>query len=194
MHVHNSRLLILLAACALIPIIAACGGAEARPSLEVQSSAAPVGRASGSLKDGASSPRELVERVLESLAARDTASLASLLVDRDEYMRVVYPELGAHFAAARDTRAETMEFLWENQSLNALKGMRKALRELGGVQMQLVTIEFKEGERRFPSYRLFEGTEVVVNQNDGRTATLYALGTMIEKDGRYKLMSFRDLD
>jgi hypothetical protein len=153
-----------------------------------------IGRSTGVLVGGASSPRALVESALAAFRSRDTVALARLLVTRDEFMSVVYPELGAHYAAARDTRTETMRFLWQNQALNAQKGMRKALREIGGKELKVMSIEFTGGVKEFPSYRLYEGTEVTVGVRPGSTATLYALGSMIEQSGRFKLMSYRDLD
>lgn len=197
---------VLLAACALSPIVATCSfdadaGAQsasaavaATASHDSHVTSGAVGRASGSLEGAAASPRELVAHVLDAIVERDTAALVSMLVDADEYAEIVYPELGAHYAAARDTRIETRQFLWEHQRLDALKGMRSALRELGGRRLTFVTVEFTEGEKRFPSYRLMEGAVVSVTEADGAPATLHMLGTLIEKDGRYKLLSYRDLD
>jgi len=215
------RALVAVSMLAILPLLAACGGDEApnrneprasRSSMVSRASvtsgvdahvasgadahvtSGAVGRASGELTGGASSPRRLVEQVLDAVADRDTAALLAMLVDADEYDRIVYPELGAHYVAARDTRSETRQFLWENQRLDALKGMRSAMRELGGRRLSFVTIEFTEGEQRYPSYRLMEGGVVSVVDADGTPATLHMLGTMIEKGGRYKLLSYRDLD
>lgn len=190
-----ARLVVALVAATLTTAVVACGdGSDAPAPSRPDRLRGAIGAAEGSLESLAGSPRELVEQALTAFERRDTAALVELLVDRDEFMRIVYPELGAHFAAARDTRSETKAFLWETQRLNALKGMRKALREVGGEKLELVSIEFREGEKRFPSYRLFEGTQVRVRDSSGASATLHALGSIIERERRYKLMSFRDLD
>jgi hypothetical protein len=213
MTVSIKRALVAVSVLAILPFLSACGGDEApnrneprasrssmvsrasvTSGLDAHVTSGAVGRASGELTGGASSPRRLVEQVLDAVADRDTAALLDMLVDADEYDRIVYPELGAHYAAARDTRSETRQFLWENQRLDALKGMRSAMRELGGRRLSFVTIEFTEGEQRFQSYRLMEGGVVSVVDADGTPATLHMLGTMIEKSGRYKLLSYRDLD
>jgi len=213
MTLSIKRALVAIGVLAPLPFIAACGGdgshtldeprsiqtsmisqAQVTSGADAHVTSGAVGRASGELTGGASSPRRLVEHVLDAVADRDTAALLSMLVDADEYDRIVYPELGAHYVAARDTRSETRQFLWENQRLDALKGMRSAMRELGGRRLSFVTIEFTEGEQRYPSYRLMEGGVVSVVDADGTPATLHMLGTMIEKGGRYKLLSYRDLD
>jgi len=221
MTLSIKRALVAIGVVAPLPFIAACGGdgshtldeprsiqtsmisqaqvmsgvdAHVTSGADAHVTSGAVGRASGELTGGASSPRRIVEQVLDAVADRDTAALLDMLVDADEYDRIVYPELGAHYVAARDTRSETRQFLWENQRLDALKGMRSAMRELGGRRLSFVTIEFTEGEQRFPSYRLMEGGVVSVVDAGGTPATLHMLGTMIEKSGRYKLLSYRDLD
>lgn len=146
------------------------------------------------LSGGASSKSELVEKVLDRFAHRDTVALGRLLVDKDEFLDIIYPELGIHYASARDTREETKAFLWEHQYLNARKGLFKALREVGGKEMAFVDMRFADGEKHFRTYKLHEGTEVDVRTADGQEATLLALGTIIERDGRFKLLSYRDID
>jgi hypothetical protein len=194
----NIRLLSLLPAIFAMLAIASCGdgpdGSHRDATAQNPVVSGAVGRASDTLTGGASSPRALVDAALAAFSARDTATLAALLITRDEYMRVIYPELGAHFASARDTRRQTMEFLWENQSMNARQGLRKALRELGGKTLTTSYIEFTEGSKAFPSYTIHEGTEVTVFMPDGSTATVHALGSIVEMGGRYKLLSYRDLD
>jgi hypothetical protein len=190
---HTYLIGILVAA--LSGIVISCDRTgTATPPVDVPRITGAVGHAEGALVGGAATPRELVTAALAGFAAHDTAALARLLVSRDEFMRVIYPELGAHFAAARDTRTETKAFLWENQHLNALQGMRKALRELGGDTLALSVIEFTEGSKTFPSYVIHEGTDVTVTKPGGELATLYAFGSIVEMEGRYKLMSYRDLD
>lgn len=185
----------LLALIVLSLVAAACGGNH-EPS---DDSAARVGRAtllaSGPrLHGGARSAYELVRAALVSFEARDTAALMNLLVSREEFLGVIYPELGMHYPVANDTRAETQAFLWENQTLGSIKGMMKALRELGGERMELKRITFEEGVKRFRTYTIHEGTRVSVQLVNGEEADMLALGSIVEMGGVYKLLTYRDRD
>ena len=154
----------------------------------------PERGAQQSLHAGATSIDDLVMRALSAFASRDTSRLQSLLITQNEFEHIVYPELGLHYPSARDARNETRVFLWEQQHLSARKGLYKALRDVGGKRMEQLDVRFADSAKRFLTYRLHEGTEVVVRMPDGSPATLFALGSIIERQGRFKLLSYRDID
>ncbi len=107
-------------------------------------------------------------------------------------MRDIYPEYGLHYPAARDTSALAREFIWENQTLSTYAALNEILRQLDGKNMDLLDVRFGEGTQQFNSYSIHEGTITRVRFDDGREADLHALGSMIEMDGVYKLISYRD--
>lgn len=135
---------------------------------------------------------ELVTAALAAFQAGDTAALQRMMISREEYDRYIYPELKEHFPAARDTSAPVREFIRENHMLSADKALRKSLRQLGGRHMELVSVTFSEGVKSFPTYAIHEGTEVKVRLENGDEADLRSLGAMVEMDGVYKLLSYRD--
>lgn len=144
------------------------------------------------LNDGAPGPQALASRAITAIMAHDTASLARLLVTKEEFMRHIYPEYGMHYPAARDTSTLAREFIWENQTLSTYAALNQILRQLDGRKMDLIDVRFNDGTRRFASYSIHEGTITRVRFDDGRQADLHALGSMIEMDGVYKLISYRD--
>lgn len=146
------------------------------------------------LDGGASSVVDLVELAMDAFESHDTTALERLLIRRDEFVDIIYPELGLFYASARDTRIETKQFLWENQDRNSQKGLRKALREVGRKRMRVIDVRFEGGVKTFRTYKLHEGTQVIVRTERGTEATLLALGSIVERDGRFKLMSYRDIN
>lgn len=146
------------------------------------------------LNGGASSTESLVHLALKGLQKNDTALLQSLAITKDEYMDIVFPEQGMHWAGARDSRPEVREFLWENHFGSSVKGLRRTLRDLGGRKLTLRNIEFTGGEKKYISYTIHEATLLTVEDEQGKEHQIKAVGSIIEKDGTFKLMAWRDLD
>ncbi len=183
---------VLLMACGFL-----CCGSQPKPGPEPQGtiSAASLAALPGTamrLQHGSGTVDGLAAEALKALASGDTTALLGLLVSEQEFQKYLYPEFGLHYPAARDTSAQARQFVWEQHSLNAMKALRKAMRELGGRRMELVRVEFREGGRRFDSYTMYEGTEVTVRLENGEVAGLLAFGAIVEMDGVYKFLSYRD--
>jgi hypothetical protein len=143
---------------------------------------------------GWESPESIVGRALEAFASHDTTRLEELLITREEFEQIIYPELGEHYPAARDKRPEARAFIWENQSASSRKALRKAMAELSGRRLSLVSLTLPRGGTRYSSYTIFEEPQVSVQLDDGTTAEMTALGSIVEIDGSYKLLSYRDRD
>lgn len=192
----------ILAGALLAPLLMAgiiftsCGSESQseRDSVATAKVSTPVLPASSRMRmrNGYGSARELANAALNAFASSDTAELMKLLVSAEEFDRHLYPELGMHYPAARDTSSLARGFVWENHFMGALKGMKKALRALGGKPMTLVAVTFKEGTESYASYRIHQGMEVKVKLSDGAEADLLALGSVVEMDGVFKLLSYRD--
>lgn len=144
------------------------------------------------LQGAAGSIDALVKSAIDAYAAGDTVALQRLLITAEEFDRYLYPEFGQHYPAARDTSVQAREFVRENHMRAAAKGLRKSLKELGGRRMELISVGFRDGAKRFSTYTIHEGTEVKVWLEDGSEGDLPALGSIVEMDGRYKLLSYRD--
>lgn len=144
------------------------------------------------LTGGKSSARELVEAAVTAFEKKDTATLRDLIVTRPEFMEILYPEYGMHFPAARDMREETKEFLWENQILGTAESMTKGIALLEGKRYRVVGIAATD-TLSFTSYSISEGTAATLAGNDG-TMEFKGLGAILEKNGRFKLLSYRDPD
>jgi len=185
----------LLALLAFVPTVPSCtsdprntAGSDVTPS-------SPVGRPhTAKLSGGAPSARELAQRALDAFAANDTNALINLLVTREEFVTILYPEYDVHYPIAGDTSTQTRDFLWENQTLSSMGAMHRGLRDLDGRRMEVVGIAFREGRRQFRSYVLHERTRVRVRFDDGRLADVNALGSFVERDGTFKLLTYRDRD
>lgn len=190
------RVVIPATALALVLLLSSCTShPEPASGVNVQSSAAGIGApASGDvqLSESAGSIDALIKEALNAYAGNDTATLQRILITQKEFDTYLYSEFGKHYPAARDTSTQVREFIWNNHTLSAAKAMRKSLRELGGQEMELVSVNFRDGIKDFGSYKIHEGTNVKVRLKDGDEADMVALGSIVEMNGRYKLLSYRD--
>jgi hypothetical protein len=189
---HLSSAYVLLAVISLgLP---GCGndttpGNDPAPSTtESQSAPAP---STMQLQHGAGSVEELINAAFEALAAGDTTRLASLMITREEFEEIIYPEFGAHYPTANDPRPETRTWLTDMHFLNANKGFRTTLARFGGKHLRMVDVTYDEGVKDFGSYTISEGTVVTAQLGDS-TVQIRALGSIIHRDGQFKFMSYRD--
>lgn len=181
----SASLLLILSLAAL----GACADSNGAPS-ELPAAVNRPAR----LATGWTSQEAIVTHALQAFASHDTMRLQELLISPEEFSRILYPELGEHYPAARDQRPEARAFIWQNQTASSRKALRKAMAELVGKHMTLLSLTFPRGGTRYASYTIYEDPQVSVRLDDGTTAEMTALGSIVEIDGSYKLLSYRDRD
>lgn len=185
------QVIVLIAACGLFSCGSKPAGNPGQGGVSAASLAAMPARTLR-LQKGAASPDAVVRQALAALAASDTARLLGMLVTESEFKQYLYPEFGAYYPAAADTSEQARQFVWENHSLGTYKALRKGMQNLAGRRMELVSVLFTDGEKRFGSYTIHEGTDVKVRLENGEQMDLHAFGAIVEMDGVYKLLSYRD--
>ncbi len=183
--------IVLVAACGLFSCGSKPAGNPGRAGISAASLAA-MPTTTMRLQKGAGSPDAVVREALAALAAGDTARLLGMLVTESEFKKYLYPELGAYYPAAADTSEQARQFVWENHALGTFKALRKGMRKLAGRRMELVSVLFTDGAKRCNSYTIHEGTDVKVRLENGEEMNLQEFGAIVEMDGVYKLLSYRD--
>ena len=146
------------------------------------------------LTDGYESVEELLRTALRGFEEQDTALLQRLLVTKSEYLEIIYPELGKHWPSARDMREEVQSFFWQNQYNSSMAGLLRRLKNFKERRLALIAFEFSDGVETYPSYKLHTGTRLQIRTETGDTISFTAIGSIVEKDNRYKLLSYRDLE
>lgn len=189
----HPRIGLVLPATILL-LAAACGCGDRADASNARADASAAAPRAVRLVGGYESPSALITEALDAFAAADTTRLERLLITRNEFDSLLYPELGMHYPAANDMRPETRAFLWENQALNSIQGLKHALRDMSGRRSTLLGITYRGGGHAYRSYKIHEGTLVRLRMDDGREALSHAFGSIVEMDGRYKLLTFRERD
>jgi hypothetical protein len=130
------------------------------------------------------SPRAVAEAVLAAVAAQDAASLRALAVTEPEFRQHVWPEL----PASRPERNLPFSYVWGDLRQKSETRLAAALAAHGGQQYTLEEVRFS-GETRYPGYTVHRGSLFLVRGPDG-PRELRLCGSMIEKDGRWKVFSY----
>jgi hypothetical protein len=186
-------------AMGLLVLLAACGGERAAEA--AQAPAGPVDSIRppaqaleafrrglppvDSLAGGAPSRDSLVARFAAAVQGSDTAAIRALVLDRAEYAYLYFPSL------QRMNPGVNMqpEVMWMLHGQESLKGITRVLRRLGGGQARLGAYACEDAPQVEGPNRYWHRCAVDVTA-EGQTARLQLFGSVVERGGRYKIVSY----
>jgi hypothetical protein len=134
------------------------------------------------------SPEEVCEKILDALERQDTLSLLQLRLTKFEHDSLLVPQMPLPpLGVERD-----MGMAWYLLDQRSTKGIRRALDDYGGQRFSLVKVRFTKPEEKFGYLVAHKGTEVTVRDSTGAEFVLPIFGSILEDNGRFKLVSIRD--
>ena len=132
-----------------------------------------------------SNPEELAAAVLDAFARKDRAALEGMALTAEEFLRHVWPEL----PASRPERNLTSSYVW-----NDLHGKSRAhlATHLGrglpsGLRLRRVTFD---ATTQYPSFAVHRDSRLHMIDAQGHEYSVRLFGSVVEKEGRYKIFSF----
>jgi hypothetical protein len=199
-HAWTLAALLALAACTrgeASPRASSSGGADAdRPATVVDSILpieeelrrfrAVIGPEIGALQGGADSRDALVERFVEALAASDTSALAGLAMTIDEFGWLFYPHT-PYVAPPYELPPNLVWFQIENGSS---RGLGRLLERLAGRPLDVRGYECSPEPVDQGPNRLWEGCTVRFTMPDEGPRAMALFGSILERDGVFKFVSF----
>jgi hypothetical protein len=130
----------------------------------------------------------LVARFVKAVAANDTTDLLAMVVNAREFIDLVYPES----PSVKPPYQQPPDLVWRMIQNPSVSGFKRLVRRAGGIPMRLVRYQCDakpgvEGKNRF-------WTGCVLTIQDGKKpAEQHRLfGNIIERDGQFKLVSFKN--
>jgi hypothetical protein len=139
-----------------------------------------------SLQGGAPSRDSLVARFADAVARQDTAAVRAVVLDRAEYGWIYFPSL-QRMNPATHMQPEVMWMLQEQESE---KGITRVMRRLGGGQARFGAYACEAAPRVEGANRYWDACAVETVAQDGEKATLKLFGSLIERGGRWKIVSY----
>ncbi len=131
------------------------------------------------------SPDALAAALLDGLARQDRATLDGLALDEAEFRAHVWPEL----PAARPERNLPFSYVWGELNQKSRLALGETLRSQGGQRRALRSVRFARSTR-YATYTVHHDATLVVGDTTGQAQEIRVCGSMIEKDGAWKVFSY----
>jgi hypothetical protein len=139
------------------------------------------------LTGGAATREALARRFLVAVSARDTAALAALAVSRAEFAWLVFPD----HIYARPPYELDPEIFWMQLTAESAKGAHRTLELYGGARLALLSMGCQRDtmQLKWGPVRIWSDCELRYRAGDS-VLTRRLFGSIVERDGRMKLLSF----
>jgi hypothetical protein len=138
------------------------------------------------LVGGAESPLDLVTALLGAVARHDTASLRALVLDRAEFAWLYFPD--TKFTAPPYELGP--ELVWLQQGMASESGVVRLLNRFGGRSLRLLTLSCPDAPSIEGDNRIVGGCRVRFSVADAPAQELKLFGALLNRDGRYKFLSY----
>ena len=134
------------------------------------------------------SSEQLGLAVVDALNRKDIEHLNRLRVQREAFMDWIWRA----FPASRPPSNFPSDFAWSNMNKKCNIGMKKWIARYGGHNLKFVGIRFDRPSEAYDGFQLLRGTVLTLQNAAGEKRDLKILGSVVVKNGRYKLLSYED--
>jgi hypothetical protein len=138
------------------------------------------------LANGQLSAEGVAGAVLDALARRDRAGLEALALSDREFRQHVWPEL----PASRPERNLPYSYVWGELHQKSRIQFAHTLAEHGGKAWTLVGVRFAGETTKYPSYTIHRAATFRVRDAAGSESDVRVCGSMLDKDGVWKVFSY----
>ena len=138
------------------------------------------------LRQTFSSPEALSEAVLAALGDNDIATLRTLALDELEFRTAVWPDL----PASRPERNVPFDYAWGDLHQKSNNSLRRLVARFGGRRYELVKVRFAGETTPYRSYKVHRETILDLRNEQGEAVRLALFGSILERDGKFKLFSY----
>jgi hypothetical protein len=135
---------------------------------------------------GSKSREALARRFVRALVANDTADLKAMAVHGREFADLYYPESPYTRAPYRQSPA----LAWSLIQNPSTSGLTRLIRRLGGKPMTYVSHNCDPKVLHEGHNTRYAGCVITVVDAEGKTVTKRYFGSIVERDGQYKFMSY----
>ena len=132
------------------------------------------------------SPEKVAEAVLDALAANDVESLEALALSEMEFRTVVWPEL----PSSRPERGLPFDYAWGDLHQKSNNALRRLIAGEAGRRYHLLAVEFDGESTAYDTYTVHRESRLVVRGADRAEAQLRLFGSVLERNGEFKLFSY----
>ncbi len=146
------------------------------------------GTAVTSLQHASASREALVRRIVRDVAVNDTTDLAGAAVTPREFIDLVYPSSPYTHPPYR----ESPQVVWMQIANPSNSGFLRLTRRLGGQAFTYESYKCEPTPERQGPNTLWLNCRIRVVSPQHETITQTWFGTILERDGKFKVMSYRN--
>jgi hypothetical protein len=115
-------------------------------------------------------------------------ALKKLELRKEEFRLHVWPELPA---SRIEKNPLPFDYGWNDLHQKSTNCLRRTYAAYGGRKLTFLRIEFEDETTPYETFKVHRDARVVVRDEEkGETLRLDLFGSMMEKDGRFKLFSY----
>lgn len=138
------------------------------------------------LVGGETSAERLAREFLRAVGANDTASIRRLVVNRAEFGWLYYP----YTRFTKRPYELGPELLWMQVNEASEKGIVRTLRRYGGSRLRFEALNCPDSAVAEGPNRITIGCQLRFAAADSAARSLQLFGSLIERDGRWKFVSY----
>jgi hypothetical protein len=137
------------------------------------------------LQESMATPEQVGAAVLEALANQNRPRLERLALLESEFRDHVWPDL----PAARPERNLPFSYVWGDLRQKSQSALTATVRDHGGKRYELLGVDFN-GTTQYAHYVVHREATFRVRNQSGVEERLRLCGSMLEKDGAWKVFSY----
>ena len=133
------------------------------------------------------SPGALAKAFLEALNRKDAEALEQFGLNEEEFRLHVWPEL----PVSQLKKPLPFEYGWNDLKQKSMNSLRRTYTTFGGRNLTFVRLEFEDETTHYSTFKVHRDARVVVfDEEQQKEMRLDLFGSIMEKDGRFKLFSY----
>lgn len=137
---------------------------------------------------GSASLRELLQQVLDALAAEDEQAMVDLAIRKEEFEIICWPA----FPQSRPYLRYKWEEAWGFQYAGIVGGIKEGVRRGAGRTLTVSSVAYDE-IKDYGNFRLYNGVKVgAVDQETGESLEFEFIDSVIERNGVFKVYIYAD--
>ena len=137
---------------------------------------------------GAPTADDLAIRLLAALRAGDAKSLHELRISRDEFEKILWPEL----PESRPITNITADDAWDAANLRSISSADRAISGYGGRTIEFLKVE-ASAVVPYKNFTLHRGILITARDNaSGEVFSMNFASSFIERRGQFKVVLYRD--
>ena len=166
--------------------IRSCGARRVARRFLVLLSCATAGCAPQPLANTFPSADSLAAAVITAVERRDEATLRDLALSEQEFRAHVWPAL----PAARPERNLPFSYVWGDLKQKSDASLKVTLNAHGGRHYELVAVKFLANATDYGAFLVHRESVFVIRDGATETREVRLAGSLVEKDGRWKVFSY----